>query len=186
MDNRFNKRSLIRTMFDRAKRLSSSPDLFSKECHYQRKMFRKLKYPGKLIDSTFKRFHASQDQNQSHIKPVDRLVRITLPFEDQKSADSLRRQLSDLGKKIGRVLQPIFTSRKISEDLKVTETKTSLVNQQCVVYQFQCNSCDSNYIGYTSHHLISWIAWSTKSAWNLADLLFLSFTGSGELAKGNL
>ena len=140
-------------MFDRAKRLSSSPDLFSKECHYQRKMFRKLKYPGKLIDSTFKRFHASQDQNQSHIKPDDRLVRITLPLEDQKSADSLRRQLSDLGKKIDRVFQPIFTSRKISEDLKVTETKTSLVNQQCVVYEFQCNSCDSNYIGYTSHHL---------------------------------
>ena len=135
--NRFNKRSLIRTMFDRAKRLSSSPDLFSKECHYQRKMFRKLKYPRKLTDSTFRRFHASQDQNQSHIKPVDRLVRITLPFKDHKSADSLRRQLSDLGKKIDRVLQPVFTSRKISEDLKVTETKTSLVNQQCVVYEFR-------------------------------------------------
>ena len=67
VDNRFNKRSLIRTMFDRAKRLSSSPDLFSKECHYLKEMFRKLKYPGKLIDSTFKRFHASQDQNQNHI-----------------------------------------------------------------------------------------------------------------------
>ena len=33
------------------------------------------------------------------------------------------------------------------------ETKPSLVNQQCVVYEFQCNSCDSNYIGYTSRHL---------------------------------
>jgi len=26
------------------------------------------------------------------------------------------------------------------EDLKVTETKPSLVNQQCVVYEFKCNS----------------------------------------------
>ena len=64
-----------------------------------------------------------------------------------------RQQLNDLGKKIDRVIQPVFTSRKISEDLKVTETKLSLVNQQCAVYEFQCNSCDSNYIGYLSRHL---------------------------------
>ena len=139
-------------MLDRAKRLSSSPDLFPKECHDLRKMFLKRKYPVKLIDSIFKRFHASQDQSQSCIKPVDSPVMITLPFKDQKSADSVGRQLSDLGKKIDRVLQPVFTSRKISEDLKVKETKPSLVNQQCVVYEFQCNSCDSSYIGHTSRH----------------------------------
>ena len=49
--------------------------------------------------------------------------------------------------------QPLLPSRKISEDLKFTETKPSLVNQQCVVYEFQCNACDLNYIGYTSRHL---------------------------------
>ena len=38
--------------------------------------------------------------------------------------------------------------REISEDLKVT-----LVNQQCVVYEFKCYSCDANYIGYTSRYL---------------------------------
>ena len=97
--------------------------------------------------------HASQDLNQSCIEPIDSPVLITLPFKDQKSADSVRKQLNDLGKKIDRVIQPVFTSKKISEDLKVTETKPSLVNQQCVVYEFQCNSCDSNYIGYTSRHL---------------------------------
>jgi len=107
-------------MFDRAKRLSSSPDLFSKDCHDLRKLFLKLKYPAKLIDSTFKRFHAFQDQNQSRIKPADSPVLITLPFKDQKSADSVRSQLSDLGEKVDRVSQPVFTSRKISEDLKVT------------------------------------------------------------------
>ena len=47
----------------------------------------------------------------------------------------------------------MFTSRKILEDLKVTETKPSLVNQQGVVYEFKCNLCDANYIGYTSRHL---------------------------------
>ena len=133
-------------MFDRTKRLSSSPDLFSKECYDLRKMFLKLKYPVKLIDSIFKTFHASQDQNQSCIKPVDSPVLITLAFKDQKSADSVCSQLSDLGKKIDRVLQPVFTSTKISEDLKVTETKPSLISQQCFVHEFQCNSCDSTII----------------------------------------
>ena len=151
VDNRY-KRSLIRTMLDRAKRLSPSPYLFSKECYDLRKMFLKLKYAVKLIDSIFKKFHASQDQNESCIKPIDSPVLITLPFRDQKSADSVRKQPNDLGKKIDRVIQPAFTSRKFSEDLKVTETKPSLVNQQYVVYEFQCNSCDSNYIGYTSRH----------------------------------
>ena len=33
------------------------------------------------------------------------------------------------------------------------ETKPSLVNQQCVVYEFQYNSCDSKCVGYTSRHL---------------------------------
>ena len=90
-------------------------------------MFLKLKYPVKLVDSIFKTFHATQDQNQSCIELVDSPVLITLPFKDQKSADSVRRQLSDLSKKIDRVLQPVFTSRKISEDLKITETKPSLL-----------------------------------------------------------
>jgi len=31
----------------------------------------KLKYFEKLIDSTFKRFHASKEQNQSRFKPAD-------------------------------------------------------------------------------------------------------------------
>ena len=128
VDNRY-KRSLIRTMLDRAKRLSSSPDLFSKECQDLKTMFLKLKYPAKLIDSTFKRFLAAKDQTQIRIEPVDNPVRITLPYKDQKFPNSVRRQLSDLGKKIDRVIQPVFTSRKISEDLKVTETKPSLVNQ---------------------------------------------------------
>ena len=122
VDNRY-KQSLIRTMLDRTKCLSSSPDLFSKECYDLRKMFLKLKYPVKLINDIFMRFHASQDLNQSCIEPIDSPVLITLPFKDQKSADSVRKQLNNLGKKIDHVIQPVFTSKKISEDLKVTETK---------------------------------------------------------------
>jgi len=98
------KQSLLRTMLDHAKRLSSSPDLLHKECYDLRKMFLKLKYCAKLINSPLRRFHTSQDHNQSCIKTVDSPVLITLPFKDQKSADSVRWQLSNLGNKIGRVM----------------------------------------------------------------------------------
>jgi len=85
---------------------------------------------------------APQDQNQSNIKPANSPVLINLPFKDQKSADSVRRQLRDLGKKIDHLLQPLSLKKRtqedfIREDLKATETKHLLVNQQCVVYEFQ-------------------------------------------------
>ena len=31
--------------------------------------------------------------------------------------------------------------------------KPPIVNQQCVVYQFQCDLCDVSYVGYTLRHL---------------------------------
>ena len=41
-------------------------------------------------------------------------------------------------------------------DMGVCETKSQLVNQQCVVYQFKCNLCDTgSYAGYTLGHLYS-------------------------------
>ena len=116
-------------------------------------MFLKLEYPEKLIDSTVFSRDSTLPKTRTKTKSVNSPVRIILTFKDQKSADSMHRQLSDLGKKIDHVLQPVFTSTKISEDLKVMETKTSLVNQQGVVYEFKCSLCDANYMGYTSRHL---------------------------------
>ncbi len=76
-----------------------------------------------------------------------------LPFKDQKSADSVRRQLRNLSKTIGRQIQPVYTSRKIAADFPAAETKPPLVNQQCVVYLFKCDLCDADYVGYTCRHL---------------------------------
>ena len=44
-------------------------------------------------------------------------------------------------------------SRKIERDFSVKETKPPVVNQQCVVYNFQCDLCDAGYVGYTRGHL---------------------------------
>ena len=48
----------------------------------------------------------------------------------------------------------MFVSRKIEQELNVKETKPPIiVNQQCVVYSFQCDLCDVGYVGYTHGHL---------------------------------
>ena len=62
-------------------------------------------------------------------------------------------QTVDLGTKINQQLQPVFTSKKIADHLRVTEEKPPLINQQSVVYEFICDLCDTNYIGYTCRHL---------------------------------
>ena len=55
--------------------------------------------------------------------------------KDQKLADEVKTQLSNLSKKIDHSLQPVFTSQKVG-DLKMREPKQPLINQQCVVYNY--------------------------------------------------
>ena len=113
----------------------------------------KLKYPEKLINSTITRFMESRNQQQVRDVQGNAPVRIILPFKDQRSADIVRRQLSDLGKKINSDIRPVFTSKKIADDIRVAEAKPPLINQQCVVYKFKCDLCDADYVGYTRRHL---------------------------------
>ena len=40
----------------------------------------------------------------------DAFVRIVLPFKDQKLANTVRHQLSDLSRKIDADVQPVYTS----------------------------------------------------------------------------
>ncbi|XP_078370332.1 ATP-binding cassette sub-family C member 4-like [Oculina patagonica] len=47
---------------------------------------------------------------------------------------------SEESKKIGRVLAP-------------KEKNPPIVNNQCVVYKFECNLCDADCVGYTTRHL---------------------------------
>ena len=100
VDNRY-KKGLLRTMLDRAHRLSSSWTHFSDECDRLKTVFSRLKYPKHLVNSTImKSFVDSKvcDQQQplSPSQEKDDTIRVVLPFKDQISADIVRKQLKDL------------------------------------------------------------------------------------------
>ena len=86
-------------------------------------MFTNLKYPESLINSTISHFVTSVmsgDGDAPAQPPANEntVHRVVLPFKDQKSADAVRNQLSNLSKKINHTLQPLFRSPKICEDLR--------------------------------------------------------------------
>ena len=61
--------------------------------------------------------------------------------------------------KVHTTTQPVFVSRKIERKLNVKGTKPQIVNQQCVVYSFQCDLCDADSVGYTRVHLHNRVKW---------------------------
>ena len=65
----------------------------------------------------------------------------------------MRKQLKDLGKLLNIDLCPVFISRKIGEDLKQKEIKPALINEQSVVYKFECGWRDDSHVGCTRRHL---------------------------------
>ena len=76
-----------------------------------------------------------------------------ITLKDQRSADRVHRDIYSLGAKIDANVKPIFTSKKLLQTPSVKENKPPIVNTQCVVYLFQCDLCDANYVGYTARHL---------------------------------
>ena len=84
---------------------------------------------------------------------TDDVIRIVIPYKDQDAAVSVKRQLRDLSSKVRKIIQPVFTSRKLKQDLSLREPKPNIVSQQCVVYFFKCDLCDAGYVGYTKGHL---------------------------------
>ncbi|XP_078379906.1 uncharacterized protein LOC144662828 [Oculina patagonica] len=149
------KRGLLKTMLDRAYRLSSCWTYFSEECDRLKALFSRLKYPEQLINTTVRCFVSSQTEDRQPIPATGEspTVRIVLPFKDQDSADFVRKQLNGLSHKTRTDIQPVFVRNKIEQKLKVQEKKPPIVNQQCVVYRFQCDLCDASYVGYTLRHL---------------------------------
>ena len=152
------KHTLLKTMLNRAFRLSSSWQLFHEECERLKETFTRLHDPEPLVQPTIRRFVEAKvvpenvtDQQTPGEQEVP--TRIVLSFKDQRSADTVRKQLGDLSRKINADIRPVYTIRKIKDQIKETERKPPLVNQQCAVYHFKCDLCDADYVCFTCRHL---------------------------------
>ena len=121
------KRSLLRTMLDRAKCLSPTSNVFFQECNNLKKIF--LKYREKLIDSTFHNFQQSPHPRQSPSDIRLKIRNLLTWFADDFATSEER-------------------STKIYKQKDHGRAKhygIDLVNQQNVVYEFKCDLCDPNY-----------------------------------------
>ena len=76
------KRGLLKTMLDRAYRLSSNWHYFSEECDRLKLVFSRLKYPDNLVNSTISRFVAARASDQPVSLPAvsDRLDPFVLSY----------------------------------------------------------------------------------------------------------
>jgi len=79
-------------MVDRAHRLSSTEEAFTKECDKLRTMFSKLRYPNALVDSTIHKFRQKTDTEPHAAALSEPSVYISLPFKDQRSANRVRKK----------------------------------------------------------------------------------------------
>ena len=127
-------------------------NFFQQECGRLKDFFTRLHYPEPLVQNTIRSF-VEMKVTGSTQQADETPVRIPLPFKDQSSANKLREQLSDLSRKVNIDVHPVFSSRKIKDELKPKEPKPPIVNQQNVVYFFECDLCDADYVGFTSRHL---------------------------------
>ena len=80
-----------------------------------------------------------------------------LTFKDQRSANKLCEQFSDLSRKINTILvHPVFTSYKIKDELKaknVQNLNLQLWISKTLYINFLSFKCDADYVGFTSRHL---------------------------------
>ena len=90
------KKSVVNTMVDRAYRLSSTEEAFTKECDKLRTMFSKLGYPNTLVNSTIHKFMQETDRVPHAVTFSEPSVYIKLPFEDELIVFAKKSILSDL------------------------------------------------------------------------------------------
>ena len=138
----------------RAYQLSSTPTAFSAECNKLRSTFLNLDYPINLINSAINKFFRNIDNIDAakNTRDDSSTIIVPLPFKDQPSANSVKKQMQVLSANIGVQIKPVFQTKKIGQVLAPKE-KPPIVNNQCVVYKFECDLRDADYVGYTARHL---------------------------------
>ena len=119
-------------------------------------MFNHLGYPCSLVNCIIEECDYTSTLDAK--TKSDEALRVSIPFKDQVSANTVKKQMRDLSSKIDIDVQPNYSSEKLEQDLKLKEIKPRIVNQHSVVYCFKYDLSDSNYVGYTTRHLFQNIA----------------------------
>jgi len=81
------------------------------------------------------------------------IMALQLQFKDQQLANWVKRQMQSLSTNVGVRSKPVFQSKKIDQVHAPQEKKPPIVNNQCLIYKFESNLCDADYVGYTARHL---------------------------------
>ena len=122
VDERY-ERSLLNTMLNCAFKLSSTWKVFHEECERLKETFSRLCYPDDLVmnwrRSPIHRVKGVWRLTYASIWEARSSNRIVLPFKDQKSANAVRKQLGDRSRKVKVDISPVYTSRKIKDEIKV-------------------------------------------------------------------
>lgn len=83
----------------------------------------------------------------------------------QRSQSSrVRRQLGDSSNKIGKTIQPVFTSRKNKDDVETRAERPPLIDQQSIGSLFKRGLCDASYVGFTRRYLFQRVSEHQSSA----------------------
>ena len=91
------KKCLVKTMVHRAKQLSSTHQAFVDECRHLKSMFNHLGYPSSLMNGIIDKcdYPSTLDAKTKS----DETLRVIIPFKDQVSANTVKRQMRDLSSK---------------------------------------------------------------------------------------
>ncbi len=133
------KKAVVRTLVDRAKKLSNNDEMYNKEMNHIKESLSKNGYPAKLIRTC------------EHPRPGESGAihqgKVVLPYIKGVS-EQISRTLSKYGIQVAhRCIKKLRTCFKSAKD-PVPETS------QCgVVYKICCRDCDMKYIGQTKNSL---------------------------------
>lgn len=133
------KKGLLKTMLNRAYRLSSNWKLFIDECEVLKLMFSNLRYPSKLTDATINKWITTlvMDSVHSDTGEGDRnrnngtipKVMFSFPFANQETTENTRRQLQRLGSKSVFLCNLFSWVRKSATSLRLeNRNRRSLTN----------------------------------------------------------
>lgn len=112
-----------------------------------------VNFPESFIKLIIKKF-IDDLQKEPRASEKPQATRTVLPFRMSSISQYYKApNIRTFSLKISVQLSPVFTNRKLNDDLKPLKRKSALVNKQKVVYHFEGDQCEAGYVSYTSRHL---------------------------------